>query len=40
MNSKSHNKQHKMYILFEQKVPANENTSTEKTSLKGKIFFT
>mgnify|MGYP003397790603 CR=1 FL=1 len=29
-----------MYILFEQKVPANENTSTEKTSLKGKIFFT
>lgn len=29
-----------MYILFEQKVPANENTSTEKTSLKGKIFYT
>ena len=40
MNSKSLNKQHKMYILFEQKVTANENTSTEKTSLKGKIFFT
>ncbi len=29
-----------MYIHFGQKVPANENTSTEKTSLKGKIFFT
>ena len=29
-----------MYIHFEQKVTANENTSTEKTSLKGKIFFT